>query len=384
MQEDNQIIDVTFTPSSVGLNTDSLIFTHNATGSPTVYSVAGTGVAPGFSISPVSLNFGSVVVGSNAMLQATVNNAGTSDLVITNITSTNGQFTFTPNTFPITILAGGNQIIDVTFTPTSVGLNTDSLIFTHNATGSPTVYSVAGTGVAPGFSISPVSLNFGSVVVGSNAMLQATVNNAGTSDLVITNITSTNGQFTFTPNTFPITILAGGNQIIDVTFTPTSVGLNTDSLIFTHNATGSPTVYSVEGTGVAPGFSISPVSLNFGSVVVGSNAMLQATVNNAGTSDLVITNITSTNGQFTFTPNTFPITILAGGNQVIDVTFTPSSVGLNTDSLIFTHNATGSPTVYSVAGRGIEAIGTNPNEVNLINVITSSVNNTLITVWNST
>ena len=70
------------------------------------------------------------------------------------------------------------------------------------------------------FQIAPASLNFGSIIVGSDSILQVTVNNPDTSDLVITNITSTNGQFTFTPNTFPITILAGGNQIIDVTFTP--------------------------------------------------------------------------------------------------------------------------------------------------------------------
>ena len=67
--------------------------------------------------------------------------------------------------------------------------------------------------------------------------------------------------------------------------------------------------------------------------------LYEVITSNAGTSDLVITGITSTDGQFTFSPNTFPITILAGGNQILDVTFTPSGVGLNTDSLVFTHNA---------------------------------------------
>ena len=313
----SQVFNVTFTPTSTGLKTADLTITHNATGSPTIYSVQGTGVAPGFGITPASLNFGNVVVGSNGTLQSTVNNTGTSDLVITNIISSDGQFTFTPNTFPDTIAAGGNQVFNVTFTPTSTGLKTADLTITHNATGSPTIYSVQGTGVAPGFGITPASLNFGNVVVGSNGTLQSTVNNTGTSDLVITNIISSDGQFTFTPNTFPDTIAAGGDQVFNVTFTPTSTGLKTADLTITHNATGSPTIYSVQGTGVAPGFGITPASLNFGNVVIGSNGTLQSTVNNTGTSDLVITNIISSDGQFTFTPNTFPDTIAAGGSPGI-------------------------------------------------------------------
>ena len=379
----NQVFNVTFTPTSTGLKTADLTITHNATGSPTIYSVQGTGVAPGFGITPASLNFGNVVIGSNGTLQSTVNNTGTSDLVITNIISSDGQFTFTPNTFPDTIAAGGNQVFNVTFTPTSTGLKTADLTITHNATGSPTIYSVQGTGVAPGFGITPASLNFGNVVIGSNGTLQSTVNNTGTSDLVITNIISSDGQFTFTPNTFPDTIAAGGNQVFNVTFTPTSTGLKTANLTITHNAAGSPTIYSVQGTGVAPGFGITPASLNFGNVVIGSNGTLQSTVNNTGTSDLVITNIISSDGQFTFTPNTFPDTIAAGGNQVFNVTFTPTSTGLKTANLTITHNATGSPTIYSVQGIGVEAIESNINAVNLINVITGTTTNFPITVTNN-
>ncbi|MBK9099346.1 MAG: choice-of-anchor D domain-containing protein [bacterium] len=378
----SQIVDVTFTPTATGLLTGDLTITHNATGSPTVYSVQGTGVA-GFSISPPSLNFGSVVVGTGSTLQSTISNTGTSDLVISNITSSAGQFTFSPNVFPITILAGGSQIVDVTFTPTATGLLTGDLTITHNATGSPTVYSVQGTGVAAGFSISPPSLNFGSVVVGTGSTLQSTISNTGTSDLVISNITSSAGQFTFSPNVFPITILAGGSQIVDVTFTPTATGLLTGDLTITHNATGSPTVYSVQGTGVAAGFSISPPSLNFGNVVVGTGSTLQSTISNTGTSDLVISNITSSAGQFTFSPNVFPITILAGGSQIVDVTFTPTATGLLTGDLTITHNATGSPTVYSVQGTGIEAFSSSINLLNLVNVITSTVVDTQITITNN-
>ncbi len=188
-----------------------------------------------------------------------------------------------------------------------------------------TILLYSGFGLGQIFEISPLNLDFGDVPVGSNLALQATVNNTDTSDLVISNITSSDVQFTFAPNTFPVTILPGGNQIFNVTFTPTAAGLTTGSLTFAHNASGSPTVYSVQGTGVEATFTISPPSLSFGNVVIGTNSVLQATVNNPGTSDLVISNITSSDGQFTFAPNTFPVTILPGGNQIFDVTFTPTA-----------------------------------------------------------
>ncbi len=379
----SQILDITFTPTAVGANTDSLVITHNASGSPTSYSVQGTGVEATFSITPPNLDFGNVIIGSNAVLQATVNNPGTSNLVISNITSSDGQFTFAPNTFPVTIAAGGNQIFDITFTPTSTGLKTANLTFIHNAAGSPTSYSVQGTGVAPNFSITPVSLNFGNVALGSNSILPATVTNTGTSDLVISNITSSDGQFTFTPNAFPITILPGGNQVFDVTFTPTALGLTTADLTFTHNAAGSPTVYSLQGTGVESTFAIAPPNLNFGNVVLGSNTTLQATVSNPGTSNLVISNITSSNTQFTFAPNGFPITILPGGNQVFDVTYTPTALGLTTADLTFTHNAAGSPTVYSLQGTGVEStFAIAPPNLNFGNVVLGSNTTLQATVSN--
>ena len=103
---------------------------------------------------------------------------------------------------------------------------------------------------ASSITMSPPNLDFGNVVLGSNSTLPAIVDNPGTSYLVITNIVSSDAHFTFAPNTFPITITPGNNKVIYVTYTPTTLGLTTADLTFTHNASGSPTVYPVQGTGV--------------------------------------------------------------------------------------------------------------------------------------
>jgi hypothetical protein len=217
------------------------------------------------------------------------------------------------------------------------------------------VYTNIGSLPSPVFGVSPTSLNFGNVNVGSNAMLPVTVNNTGTLALEISNIVSSDASITFAPNTFPVNVPAGGSQVFNVTFAPTVPGAVNGNLTFTHDAPGSPSVYNVSGFGYvpAPVFAVSPVApLNFGSVNVGGSANLNVTVSNTGDAPLTLTGISSSDAQYTFTPNAFPVNIAAGGNQVFVVTFTPGAAGTFNANLTFAHNAAGSPSVYAVTGIG--------------------------------
>jgi hypothetical protein len=244
----NQVFTVTFTPTSTGNKTSDLVITHNAAGSPTTYVVNGQGVAPSplFSVSPASLNFGPVVLGSPSVLPVTVSNTGTLQLDISNITSDNAQFTFSPNTFPISIAPGANQVINVTFDPTSLGPQSGTLVFTHNAVGSPSNYSVQGTGAeAVAFSVNPSSLDFGTVNQPNSSTLNVTVTNTGASTALSISSASTSAPFSVTPSS--ANILPGGTQVFQVTFTPTSGGTFNNDLTFIHNAAGSPSVVSLTG-----------------------------------------------------------------------------------------------------------------------------------------
>lgn len=209
--------------------------------------------SPVFNINPPNLNFGNVNVGSSSTLQATVSNSGDADLVISNITSSNAQFTFAPNTFPVTIAAGANLAFDVTFSPTTGGTQNGNLEFTHNAAGSPSTYSLTGVGIStvPVFQVSPASLNFGNTNVGVSKTLSVTVSNLGTVDpLVVSSASIAAGEFSVNPTS--ATIPAGGSQVFSVTFTPPAVGPYSGSLVFTHNAAGSPNSVALSGNGYVP------------------------------------------------------------------------------------------------------------------------------------
>lgn len=319
-------------------------------------NIGPSGPAPIFTIDPASLDFGSVAIGNNVTLPATVTNTGTGDLHISGLVSSNPQFTFAPAA-PVTIPAGGNQVFNVTFTPTAVGLQSATLTFTHDAAGSPTIYNLSGTGytTAAIFNIAPPSLNFPGVIVGNNSTLQATVTNTGNIDLVISNIISSDPEFTFTPNTYPITIAAGNNQVFDITFAPTSVGPHAATLTFQHNAAGGQNIYNVQGTGIDPGptFSIDHTSLNFGTVTVGGISNKTVTVTNTGAlNTLHITNASIAQAGFTVNPAS--ANIPAGGNQVFTVTFAPTAGGPYSGTLVFTDDAPDSPQNVALTGTGYQ------------------------------
>jgi hypothetical protein len=314
-------------------------------------------LGPIFGVAPSSLSFGNVNVGNNAVLPVTVSNTGTAPLNISNIVSSNAQYTFAPSTFPLVIPVGGSSEVNVTFTPAAAGLVNGTLTFTHDAPGSPSVYNLSGTGYvpAPVFAVSPVApLNFGSVNVGGSANLNVTVNNTGDAPLTLTGITSSDAQYTFTPNAFPVILAPGNDQVFVVTFTPAAAGTFNANLTFTHDAAGSPTAYAVTGIGftTAPVFGVSPSPLAFGNVSVGGTATLPVTVSNTGNAPLTISGIVSSDAVYTFAPNTFPVNVAAGGSTVFNVTFAPTAAGLVNGTLTFTHNAAGSPSVLNLSGTG--------------------------------
>jgi hypothetical protein len=214
---------------------------------------------------------------------------------------------------------------------------------------------VGPSGPEPNFIIAPPSLNFGPVGVGLSSTLQATVSNPGTDPLTISNITSTDGQFTFVPNTFPITIPTGGNQIFDITFSPASLGAFPANIVFTHDGVnvGSPFNYPVQGVGAdaGPTFAVDPTSLTFSTILVGNSDTKILTVTNNGLSNtLNISSVTTTNPDYTVLPPN--ATVAPGANQVFNVTFAPSAAGPSSGDVVFNHNGPGPSTSVPVTGAG--------------------------------
>ena len=207
---------------------------------------------PEFVIDPSEIDFGYVALGDSSTLQAVVTNPGTQDLIISGITSSDAQFTYSSVSFPVTIAAGDDEIFNITFAPSTLGNQTGSLEFVHNADGSPSVYNLLGTGVddGPTFMVDPISLNFGNAGINTSIEMTLTVTNTGLSNtLEITDASIAEDGFSVIPAT--ASIAAGEDQIFTVTFNPISAGNYSANLIFIGNDPSSPHIISLSGYAVA-------------------------------------------------------------------------------------------------------------------------------------
>ncbi len=159
------------------------------------YDVAGGGTSPTGSVSPSSLNFGVIGVGSCSSPQtSTFTNTGAVTLAFgsNTIIGTNpGDFAFGGiGTCSASLPPGGSCTFSAKFCPVTAGARTAIETVPSNASNSPQNIALAGTGGVPVVSLVPSSLSFGSQQLGTTSAVQTvTLTNTGTGPL--TNIVVT-------------------------------------------------------------------------------------------------------------------------------------------------------------------------------------------------
>jgi Abnormal spindle-like microcephaly-assoc'd, ASPM-SPD-2-Hydin/Beta-propeller repeat/Cep192 domain 4 len=325
--------------------------------------VAKIGAPAPVQISPSVLPFGLTLINtSSAALTTTVtNNSGNS--VTFNTITTTGNFAVassgTTCSTSTPLADGASCTVAVTFTPPVTGTQTGTLQIGDNATGSPQTANLTGTGVNSLVSVTPDSLTFDPQSVGTSSAPQTvTLANAGSGPLTITSIAIGSG-FTQS-NTCGSTVAAGASCTITVTFSPTTEGAISGSLTISDDATGSPQVVSLSGTGVRPVVSLSATSLNFGSQTLSTQSSTPQTVTltNTGSGALSITSIaiSGTNASdFTLTSNSpCGATVSPSSVCIISVNFKPAVAGAESATLQISDNAAGSPQSVALAGSGAD------------------------------
>jgi MYXO-CTERM domain-containing protein len=306
-------------------------------------------VTPVMVVSPLpTMNFGDVEVGNAAIDWITIQNDGTSNLILSNVNKTGStDFTMMPVTTPLVISPASSTVVMITYTPGAAGMDTGTVAISGNdpANFIDTV-SLAGNGVAvvtsPHFVLSPSPVAFGSVNVGSNSNRTLTIENDGSSsgEISLLQITGSDAaQFTLQsvcPGmqscTTPIMVGAGDSYSLGLRCTPTSAGDKFATLTVTSDASNSPTSVSLTCTGTAPDVSVTPLSLDFGTVRLGNSSPMPyptVTVRNLGNATLNYTlSETGHAADFAATPAcTTTCTLAPGGMTTHSVVFTPQAYG---------------------------------------------------------
>lgn len=364
-------VGMTFSPTSVASFSATVTFvTNDPVRGTQVVNVTGSGVnasAPVATISPSSLSFGSQNLGSSSTGQTlTLTNTGNAGLTISSISlsGTNAnQFSQVSNSCGSSLTAGSNCALVFRFTPTAVGASSANVVFVTNDPVTPSKsIPLSGTGVGvPIASLSNTNIPCGNVAVnGSQLCPSVTLTNTGTANLVVSNVTigsSSTLEFTVPADNCIGTLAPNATCSVTPQFNPTAPGAAGATITFSDNASNSPQLVNVTGTGVASAVNLSATSVDCGSVTAGTSSPCAAVVlTNSGTSTLSITSITITGSQPFTQANGCPASLAVNQSCSITPTFAPSATGAAASTITINDNAGDSPQHIALTGTGTSPV----------------------------
>jgi hypothetical protein len=206
--------------------------------------------------SPDYLSYGNVRIGQHKTLSFTVTNKGRARVEISRLDSDNNRFELSKLKLPTTLTSGEKLKLSVTFAPNTTGWTGAHIRVVRKASSRAfTLLEVGGTGVGgaskPQLSIAPSTLSFGKVAAGTTETLTLGLNTTRGS-ITISSASSSSSQFAFEGARFPLTIAAGKETSLNVTFKPASDGPKSATLTFVSNAENSRATEPLTGDGTAP------------------------------------------------------------------------------------------------------------------------------------
>jgi hypothetical protein len=312
--------------------------------------------SPGdLAVSPTSVTFGNVQVGSSQSQTVNLSNSGQSDLTLSQATVSGSGFSISGLSLPLTLSVGQSATVNVIFNPAATGSATGTLTLVNDGSSSSVIVPLSGTGVAAGdLSGNPTSFSFGSVQIGTSPSQTETLTNTGGENLTITQASFTAAGFSYTGLTLPLTLVPGQISSFSVVFAPTTAGASNGVLSLTVSGSATTFDLAVSGLGVTPAsLSTSPSTLNFGNVNLGLSQSLTETVNNSGGENLTITQATTTGTGFSYKGLNLPLTLVPGQSSTFSVAFAPLAAGSFSGTLSLTVSTSSTPVTVALSGTGI-------------------------------
>jgi hypothetical protein len=355
---------VTFTSTSTGRQRGDLYLTWTSGGAQRVLDVSLQARASGSSSgqltsNPGSMSFGNVAVGTSKSWAGTLANSASYAVTLSQAQATGTGFKVGGLTLPLTLNPGQSASYTISFAPQSSGTFSGNLAITSNAPNAALNVPLSGTGVVGGqIAATPSSLSFGSVAMGSSKNMSETLSNSGTAALTISQVSPSGAGFSFSGINPPVTLSPGQNFTFTVTYKPTSSGTANGTLSVGSNAANSSLSVPLSGSGgtaAAGQLSVSPSSINFGSVTTGSSQSQTATLS-ASNGSVSISSASITGTEFSVSGISFPLTLASGQSASFKVTFKPQSSGATSATLAFASNASNGSVSEALSGSGTPAV----------------------------
>jgi len=339
------------------------------------------------SLSTSSLKFGNVLVNGTSTQAVTLKNSGTSDLSISQLAVSGAGFSVSGVAVPVTLPAGQSMALQATFAPTTTGAVTGSVTLTSDAQTPTSTVSLSGPGMNATYtmSLSPGSVSFGNLNVGSSSTQTVQVANTGNSSVTVSQVAGSGAGVSVSGLATPVTIAPSQSVPLTVKFAPTASGSVAGSVTVT-NSEGINAVAAVTGTALQAGLSVAPSSASFGSVVTGSTNSQTIQLKNSGSASLTISQVAATGSGFSVTGASVPLTLAPGATSTFNVQYAPTSAGAVTGSVTVVSNAPNSPSAVSLSGTGVAAaytLSVNPSSLSFGSVTNGSTASQSFSVTNT-
>jgi len=173
-------------------------------------------------------------------------------------------FSFGNFPLPMALRPGRSAQLPVVFAPVAVGKAAGTMTLHSDALNPTVTLNVSGVGTkanVANLKVSPTSLNFGNVTVGTSARLHLILS-ASNGPVTISAAHVNSSEFTLAGLVLPKTIPWGKSLQITVVFTPNASGAASGKLTLTSDAGNSPNTVALSGTGVAVGSHSTDLSWN--------------------------------------------------------------------------------------------------------------------------
>lgn len=318
------------------------------------------GKTPDIFSNKTTITFNVVEIGKSSTDVFRLENKGEATLEVETMTL-NGSSDFVVFTAPGVEYAGESFSIDpgefrdlqVQFTPSAVGsASADLTIESNDPDTRELVIALRTLETGPQPQVNPSPIVFGQVLGGETAVQDVIISNVGSADLEITNI-RIEGSLDFSPEPGAGTreavllpadpIEPGDSYTFKMVYTPPVQGPDLGELLISYNFGSEARVHKtdINANGADPCIRIEPADqIDFGQAVIGKTKSQQVTVQNCGTENLTIYDISlspDTDTQL-FALTQLPpelqaqqdLVLASGSARTFFTTFSPSS-GICTD-----------------------------------------------------
>ena len=284
-----------------------------------------------FLVRPEAIEFGPAALGRTKAFKLKIANGGRASYRVEGAVSSVPNVVIPPFE-PFTLSAGGEQEIEVHFTPQVEGVVQGMVEILSDSEDSGLV-PVNGRGVKAFVEVPETALDFGNVAMGMVEMREVTVRNPSDveSPLVLSIQGTDADQFTAGMGQSS-TLAAGEERVVPVAFGPRRLGSAEAALHVVVCEGCEPAVIPLRGLGVASKLEITPLRVDFGRVALGATAEQSITVRNQGTEALSYSGVQlldNPGGVFKVVnaPALASGVLAAGATVELRVAFTPAALG---------------------------------------------------------